>query len=210
MYNVFIFGKENIHTNYLNAFKRLNCNVTMSYDVKKSQNCDALVLCGGGDVHPHLYGETLDFCQDVDLERDLKELSLTEKFTSSKRLILGICRGMQLVNVFFKGSLEKKINSFVEHKQINGKDSLHKIICTQNSVLYKNFGKELTVNSAHRQAVKNLGSGLIIECITKDGVIEAVRHSTLPIYLTQFHPERLYGTCPNGIEILQAVTSFYL
>ena len=158
-----------------------------------TDGADGLLLTGGGDLSPCSYKEPDLGCRDVDLKRDQTEFFFTEKFFSANKPILGICRGMQLVNVFFGGTLFQEIK---HHDQITGKDRTHGVSIKRNSVLYGLYGEKLKVNSAHRQAVKQKGNNLTISAISGDGVIEALEAPN--VILTQFHPERL-GT--DGLKI---------
>ena len=103
--------------------------------------------------------------------------------------VLGICRGLQTVNVFFGGTLCQDIPG---HAAQNGADRLHRIR-TSPSPLRGLCGENCVVNSAHHQAVDRLGAGLEAVQWTADGVVEALCHQTLPVWAVQWHPERLEG-----------------
>lgn len=187
MKSIFIFGKNSILTNYYNYFFNLGYKVEISYSIEKSKNYDILCLAGGGDINPYFYGQNKLFCNDLDTLRDLAELELIWQFISKNKPIIAICRGLQVLNVYFGGTLLQDIKN---HSQINGEDIKHKIICLKNGIL-TNYKQKIIVNSAHHQAVDKLGNNLIVDSISIDGIIESFYHKKLPIYAFQFHPERL-------------------
>lgn len=160
---------------------------------------DGLVLQGGADVSPLTYGETPSRPEWAgDRVRDLYEIDLVQEFVSRGKPVLGICRGLQLINVAFGGTLYQDIQS--EHADGLGHfdpeaydqhTHLVSIVAgTRLAGLYPGVG-EARVNSIHHQAVERLGSGLVIEARSvPDGVVEAIR-STGPGYVAgvQWHPE---------------------
>ncbi len=157
--------------NYKNAVLRAGAQLG-------KEDSDALILCGGADISPSFYNEENVSSYNVDYELDLYEFNLLKEFVALKKPILGICRGMQMINIFFCGTLHQHIDN---HKGDSG-DIYHKIIYND---------KEILVNSAHHQAVKTLGKDLTITATSLDGIVEAIRHKELPIFGVQFHPERM-------------------
>lgn len=157
---------------------------------------DALILQGGVDVHPSFYGKEFNQVEyPYDLARDKYELNLIKSFISQKKPIFGICRGLQLLNVYFKGTLHNDIlsDSKIRHfdRQLEEKN-FHKIKIKNASVLsgiYEN--QEYLVNSIHHQAIDKLGESLIVEATAEDEVIEAVSKidSEHFIFAVQWHPE---------------------
>ena len=153
------------------------------------ETADALLLTGGGDIHPRFYGQPPVGATDIDEERDLHELALTRTFLSRSAPIFGICRGLQVINVALGGTLRQHIDG---HGQVGGTDRLHKTQ-TNDTLLRSLYGARFTANSAHHQSVDRLGAGLHAVQWTDDGTVEALRHTTLPIFAVQWHPERLCG-----------------
>ena len=153
------------------------------------ENADVLLLPGGGDMHPRFYGQALNGSEDLDEARDARELTLIDNFLCAGKPVIGICRGLQVLNVYFGGTLRQHIEG---HSQIDGVDRLH-AINTAPGLLRELYGTRCTVNSAHHQAVWRLGMGLQVFACAEDGTVEAVGHRTLPVFAVQWHPERLCG-----------------
>jgi len=188
MKSIFILGEKNILKNYYNSFTRYGFEVIISGDVSISKNCDILCLAGGGDLLPNFYRKSNVFSFNVDPKKDIAEFRLLNDFIIKNKPIIGICRGLQVINVFFNGTL---IQNILGHSQINNKDTTHKVFCLKNSIYYEKFSPKITVNSAHHQAIEVLGDNLVVDMVSNDGIIEAIHHKTLPIIAYQFHPERL-------------------
>lgn len=155
--------------------------------------CGGLLLSGGADLDPALYGEViLNDTVKLSRERDDFELALYRAFLDAGKPILGICRGCQLINVALGGTLYQDL---VEQKGLVHFDpELRHEVCTEeNSLLRRLFGERFLTNSTHHQAVKTAADGLRITARSAEGVVEAFEHESLPIFATQFHPERLTG-----------------
>lgn len=151
------------------------------------ERCEALLLPGGGDVEPWRYGAEAVDCRAAEPVRDEEELRLIEEFLCAGKPILGICRGLQILNIYFGGTLLQNVKG---HSAVEGRDSLHPSRIAP-SPLRRLYGDTLRINSAHHQAVDRLGSGLRAVQWAPDGVIEAVVHEALPVWAVQWHPERL-------------------
>lgn len=163
------------------------------------ETCDGLVLSGGPDVHPAYFGREEDTARcKIDLYRDTLEFKLINKADSIKLPILAICRGAQIINVAYGGSLiidiPEDTKSEVSHQTTDG-DVFHDITIMDNSLLNKIsdnlFG---VVNSNHHQSVDKIADRFHVTATTNDGIIEAFENKdkTLPYLLAvQWHPERL-------------------
>jgi putative glutamine amidotransferase len=155
---------------------------------------DALVLQGGGDVHPGEYGQELHpKTNTIDRRRDAFELALLARARERALPVLGICRGIQLVNVAYGGTLVQHLAdvSPLDHEQIDRWDGLaHPIEIAEGSRLHAVLGeRRIEVNSVHHQAVDRLGEGLRPVALAEDGVVEAVEHASDPVLAVQWHPE---------------------
>lgn len=155
--------------------------------------CDGLLLTGGADLDPALYGEAiLNDTVKVQRERDDFELALFGAFYRRGKPIFGICRGCQLINVALGGTLYQDL---AEQKGLIHSDPelRHAVRADADSLLHRLFGAAFLVNSTHHQAVKDAAPGLQITARSDEGIVEAFEHESLPIFATQFHPERLTG-----------------
>lgn len=158
-----------------------------------AQLFDALVLSGGGDIDPVLFGETiLNDTVNIDAIRDGFEVPLIRAFRDAGKPIFGICRGAQVINVALGGTLYQDLPEQLGFVHFDMK-LRHYVDTAEGSILRELFGARLRVNSTHHQAVRDLAPGLRLTAASPEGIIEAFEHETLPIYGTQFHPERMSG-----------------
>lgn len=154
---------------------------------------DGLVLSGGGDIDPSLFGESiLNDTVNIDAVRDAFEVPLIRAFCDAGKPVLGICRGMQVVNVALGGTLYQDLPEQLGFVHFDLK-LRHYVTTTHGSVMHRLFGEHFRVNSTHHQAVRDLAPGLRMSAKSPEGIIEAFEHDTLPVLGTQFHPERMTG-----------------
>lgn len=168
-------------------------------NVSEINKIDGLLLSGGGDIHPRYYEKEnqITKAKGIDEERDEFEFDLIKQALNNDMPILGICRGIQVMNVYLGGSLTVDLLSggFNDHTSQLDQILKHSISIEQKSMLYILTGiPEIDVNSFHHQAVERLGKGLMCSALSSDGVIEAaewVIKDTMPfLMLVQWHPER--------------------
>ena len=191
MKKVALAGTESL-TNYIDALKENDIEVIATLDVDEAIKCDGLLLPGGGDIDPVYYGEEMNGSDEPDRELDKAQRDILDAFVKAKKPILGICRGMQLINIYFGGSLHQDLVTRDIHTRKNDNDSIHSVKSVEEGNLFEKFyGKTFNINSAHHQGAKKLGKGLKEVLRSEDGVCEAVIHEELPIIATQFHPERM-------------------
>jgi gamma-glutamyl-gamma-aminobutyrate hydrolase PuuD len=170
---------------------------------------DGVLLTDGGNVISHAYGEEPHPASKFqDPARDEMELELVRQALERELPILGVCRGSQLLNVAFGGSLIQDVPSQVRgaiqhYSKALEAILLHQIEIEPGSLLAQVMGMtSLAVNSYHHQAVKEAGSGLRINCRARDGVIEGVEAADgRPILGVQFHPEELTEPYPEFLRL---------
>ena len=160
---------------------------------------DGIILSGGGcDINPVTYRDKNRKCSGINDEMDRMEFHLFESAVKKGIPVLGICRGIQVINVAMGGTLIQDIPEEVEnltvHKEVYDRNTCnHPVIAKPDTLFAKLFGEQFITNSHHHQAVKECGKGLIPSVTTEEGVIEAIEHESLPIFGTQWHPERMIG-----------------
>lgn len=165
-------------------------------------HCDGIILSGGEDVSPDLYGkpEYVKYYNltDCSPERDKFELRILKEAEEFKVPVLGICRGSQLGNVYSKGTLIPDLPSIGKTVHSGGPkiDTVHGVTLTKGSRLANIIGLEKgEINSHHHQASDIPGKGLVATAISDDGVIEglekAKKHDEEFFLLVQWHPERM-------------------
>jgi putative glutamine amidotransferase len=164
---------------------------------------DALVLQGGADIAPPTYNEQpRDPAWIGDRVRDRYEIELFEAFVGKGKPVLGICRGCQLINVAFGGTLYQDIATQVpnamDHRDIaKYEQNFHRLRFVDGTALAKLYPnrREALINTIHHQAVNKLGRGMIVEALSEpDGIVEAIRWRG-PSYVlgVQWHPEFMFG-----------------
>jgi putative glutamine amidotransferase len=164
-----------------------------------AQWLDGLVLHGGADVWPGSYGETpLKDAWQGDRNRDEYEIALVKAFVAAGKPVFGICRGLQLINVAFGGTLYQDIGTqqpqALLHRDAQAYDlNFHQVELVPDSRLAQLLPGENrhTINSVHHQGVKQLAEGFVIEArCPDDGIIEAIRHAAGAwVAAVQWHPE---------------------
>ena len=161
---------------------------------------EGLLLTGGGDVDPSYYGvkDSLGKSKDVNASRDEFEFYAIERALDHSIPIFGICRGMQVMNVYLGGSLILDLPSagYDDHASERKQQTDHQVRVDGESLLHRVAGQDvLDVNSSHHQALDRLGNGLMASALSTDGIIEAaewIMKDRMPfLMLVQWHPERM-------------------
>ncbi len=172
-------------------------------NASEAASCDAVILSGGQDVHPDLYGrpEQIDCFGLTDFQpaRDRFEYEVIRATLEARRPLLGICRSLQVMNVFCGGTLVPDIPAVMKntaHGKVAGIDQVHDIELTCPSILFDITGTTTgKVNSAHHQAASRTGRGLRVTAVADGGVTEALEWAEPQdkswLLLIQWHPERM-------------------
>ena len=191
MKRVFLRCEENTYENYCAALRECGVEPVRSLDLTRAATCDGLLLPGGGDADPALYGQEWAGSNPPDPRRDKDELELFALFRALNRPILGICRGHQMINIALGGTLIQDLpDERHRHDAEADTDRIHPVTVT-HPLLAEHYGDRFTVNSSHHQAIDRLGEGLSVTCVSDDGVIEGIVHESGQIVGVQFHPERM-------------------
>lgn len=172
--------------------------------------CDGIIISGGMDISPILYGENpINECGAFDLEVDKSHIALIKETMRAEKPLLGICRGMQLINVALGGTLYQDISSQIKNSSGHRfnflrDDVVHKVNINENSSLFEIIGdKSIYVNSLHHQAVKNLCSDAEKAAISDDGIIEAFTIQSKSVTAVQWHPEMLMKKYDSMMNIFK-------
>ena len=190
--------------------------VSLHYDLSPERmrealsRVDAVIFSGGEDIHPMFFGQAVQpECGEVDERRDRMELRLFEMAVQKKLPMLGICRGIQLLNVAMGGTLIQDIPSrcHVEHQQKAPRMALwHDVELVEGTPLSRLYdgAKKLHTNSFHHQAVLDLAPGLIVNATAAEGFPEAFTSAdSLPILGVQWHPEVSFTVDENSPKIFE-------
>jgi len=179
--------------------------------------CDGILFTGGEDVHPELYGKP-EYLEEYELKeiipaRDKFEYNVIERALELKKPVLGICRGLQLINVFLGGTLVPDIPRLHQssgHGKKNGVDQIHSIRVEAGSLLHQISGRDSgDVNSAHHQSAERTADSLRIVASGEPGITEAMEwkdpRERSWLLMVQWHPERMTDlTSPFSAAIKKA------
>jgi putative glutamine amidotransferase len=201
---------ESDYQNYLRWLRSADSTIVF-YDVyhleldsalKLLTECDGLLFTGGTDVFPGRFGKENDTSRilEPDFKRDTLEFALLSKAIKLGIPIQGVCRGLQLINVHFGGSLVIDIptdmDTIIKHQLPETYNCPHEVDISEGSLLHVISGiRKGITNSNHHQGIDILGSGLEGMATTKDGLIEAIgykdRTNSSYLFAVQWHPERM-------------------
>lgn len=192
MKKVFLFGDRSKRINYVEAIEANGGEAVVSSDPERCEECSGLLLPGGADIDPEIYGAENLGSRGIDRDLDRIELALIQKFLQNQKPILGICRGLQMINVAFGGDMIQDLPSASDHcwEESTG-DKQHLITAEKSSFLYKIYGSSFSVNSAHHQGAGQVPQELHIAAAANDGVVEALELPGRRVYAVQWHPERM-------------------
>ncbi len=182
------------HTNYANAIASAGGTPCVAYCPPVSTEYDGLLLCGGDDVDPAFFGQEDWASEGIDRDRDEAELALAKAWLNAGKPILGICRGMQILNIATGGDLLQDIGDPLHHYHTRApgtRDKVHPVHTVANSALSRLFGAAPVVNSAHHQALGKIGEDWVVTAWSESGLAEGIEHPHRPALAMQCHPERM-------------------
>lgn len=188
---VFIRGNRGDFPNYEAALAACGVEAVLSMCLADAESCDGLLVPGGADVNPVLYGQENTASRGIDDDRDRDEIALIRRFFTLNKPVFGICRGHQVINVAFGGDLIQDVADPDHHNALGSAgDNIHTVRAT-HPFMRELYGDVFPVNSAHHQAAGRLGEGLLSTCVSDDGVNEGFIHENGRVIGVQFHPERI-------------------
>ena len=175
--------------------------------VQDALTCDGLLLPGGGDMDPKFYGqERIPACGEPNLLRDAAEPLLLRAFLAADKPVLGICRGIQVMNAVLGGDLYQDIKPF-EHLPHNDHwAKVHTVTVRRGTLLSRILGQDtVLVNSQHHQAVDRVAPGFTLAALSEDGIVEAIEKPDARFCLgVQWHPEWLSDADPAMQSLFDA------
>lgn len=175
---------------------------------------DGLLLSGGYDVNPLQYGEEpKKGLEAICPERDAYEMELVQLASHLKKPILGICRGLQLLNVALGGTLYQDIamslpNTLQHQSRVKPDEATHSVSIMPGTLLQQIMNETtLLTNSFHHQAIKDLAPYLIVNAQAKDGIIEGIEYAKEEHFIlgVQWHPELMFEKYPIMLKLFQAL-----
>jgi len=216
----YTYGPDSAN-NYIKWLKRANPAIgyVVMYNLSPDsvdywfEQCSALLLTGGEDVYPKWHGKEADTtrCGEFDHYRDTLEFKLIKEAIEREMPILGVCRGMQILNVALGGSLyidiPTDINTMVAHRCQDWKNCYHHVNLLPDNLLGKISGaSEGKVTTNHHQSLDRVAAPFRVFAVADDGIIESVGYiDTLQPFLlgVQWHPERMDTLSPLSMPIIK-------
>ena len=167
--------------------------------VQYALTCDGLLLPGGGDMDPKFYGQArIPACGEPNLLRDAAEPLLLRAFLAADKPVLGICRGIQVMNAVLGGDLYQDIKPFEQLPHNGHWAKVHTVTVRRGTLLSRILGQDtVLVNSQHHQAVDRVAPGFTLAALSEDGIVEAIEKPDARFCLgVQWHPEWLSDADP--------------
>lgn len=178
--------------NYVKAIVELGAEPVVVGKPVSPDAFDGLLLPGGEDIDPKYYKRENTACGELNPWLDKLQFPVLDAFVKAGKPVFGICRGHEVINVYFGGTLIQDIQTGMRHPRTPEGDTIHMASAAEGSFIDRLYGKEpIAINSAHHQGVETLGRDLIPVMYAPDGIVEALMHRSLPVKSVQWHPERL-------------------
>lgn len=239
--SILIAGTMDVHRRYYDMIQKSGMNAQMlsyhqgeafPYSTLQNLSFDLLLLPGGGDFDPAFYGEKAAGAKPSDGMLDLMQFQLLQLALVRQKPVIGICKGMQLIHVFFGGRLLQDLpEDNIHYYPYTTKDAIHSVqlLPFPSMITHKKNDRDFlsyekasasqrekqmlstllaqfsVVNSAHHQAVSDLPDCLICLQQSPDGIPETILHKELPIVGFQWHPERLPAFLPAHFTDLVSI-----
>ncbi len=208
-------GEKNVnYIRYISRIPDASITVLSKDNLSETEICDGLVLTGGEDVSPELYGDWPDETVHTNPERDGVEYRLIEIASNRGSPILGICRGLQVVNVYFGGTLIMDLEKYQKrfHRSISdAEDRYHNVELSEESKLFGyTRNRHGVVSSSHHQAADRIGEGLMVTSRAGDGTVESIESTSSMspgLIAVQWHPERMRFEDPFALGVLKLFES---
>ncbi len=183
---------EKDYGNYFDALAGLGAEGAVIGADASPAAFDGLLLPGGGDVDPARYRRANDGSRGIDPALDALQFAAAERFIEAGIPVFGICRGHQVLNVLFGGTLIQDLGGRTHARdEGSAEDKVHPVTAEKGSWLEEIYGSVFCVNSSHHQAVETPGEGLVLDLYAAGGIPEALHHRTKPVWSVQWHPERM-------------------
>jgi len=189
--------KIQLNYNYLEPFlgSNVSCIILPLIDSnieKLLTMCDGFLIPGGGDLDPKTYNEeNIGDSKEIDAKLDTLDKRVVIHAVKYKKPMLGICRGIQAINVFMGGTLFQDIEKAnLSHNEI---EHTHLVEKVYENKFTKQFDKVFLINSYHHQSVKDVANGFDV-LFKHNEIIEGIMHKELPILAVQWHPEKIVDT----------------
>lgn len=195
--------RKYMKSKYVKSLKRAGADVKwIELDdtesaVKDALSCDGLLLPGGADINPSMYGQLpVKECGKPNDVRDKAEPLILDSFIKTNKPVLAICRGTQLLNVFKGGTLKQDIKNEQKCRHMDffsRSGSIHSVKIKKETCLFDILDTENTdVNSLHHQVIDKVGGGLYVSAESEDGYVEAIELENHPFCIgVQWHPEHM-------------------
>ena len=182
---VLVYDYDQENQRVVTMLQNNGCRAEMLWSGVDASSYDALVIPGGHNIDPRMYGaQRAPETYGTNIDKDRAQIAMIKKFADAKKPVLGLCRGCQVINVAYGGTICQHIPGWHKwNRTVN---------ISSGSWLYGAYGAKASVYHFHHQCVERVGNGLVAtQWDASDGRVEAVEHKTLPVYGVQWHPDTM-------------------